>query len=68
MSKKVIFPIKMMQGIFVNILDFMLTLDKVQNIRSLMCKSSKSESRAICKLFKLYIPYALYCISSVQAQ
>ena len=58
MSKKVIFPIKMMQGFFVNVLDFMPTLDKVQNTRSLMCQSSKSESRAICKLFKLYIPCA----------
>ena len=32
-----------MKCIFVYVLEFMLTLDKMQNISTLMCKSSKSE-------------------------
>ena len=47
MPKKVIFFLKkMMEGIFVNVLEFMLTLvslDKMQSISTLMRKSSKSE-------------------------
>ena len=34
------FPEKRMKSIFVNVLDFMLNLDKMQNISTLMCKSS----------------------------
>ena len=39
----------MMEGIFVYVLEYMLTLaslDKMQNIGTLMRKSSKSEGRA----------------------
>ena len=49
-AKKVIFfPEKRMQGIFVYVLEYILTLDsldKMQNISTLMRKSSKSEDRA----------------------
>ena len=44
-----------MEGIFVYVLEYMLTLvslDKMQNISALMCKCSKSEGRAFWKLFK----------------
>ena len=44
-----IFSKKRMEAIFVCVLDYMLTLvslDKMQNIRTLMRKSSKSEGRA----------------------
>ena len=44
-----------MEGIFVYVLEYMLTLvrlDKMQNISTLMRKSSKSEGRAYWKLFK----------------
>ena len=34
------FPEKRMKSIFVNVLDFMLNLDKMKNISTLMCKSS----------------------------
>ena len=50
-----------MEGIFVYVLEYMLTLvslDKMQNICTLMGKSSKSEGRALWKLFKLFILYA----------
>ena len=41
MPKKVIcFLKKRMESIFVYVLDFMLTLDKMQNISTLMCKIS----------------------------
>ena len=39
-----------MEGIFVYVLEYMLTLvslDKMQNISFLICKSSKSEGRAL---------------------
>ena len=42
-----------MEGIFVYVLEYMLTLvilDKMQNIGTLMCKSSKSEGRAFFEL------------------
>ena len=45
MQKGDFFPEKMMEGIFVYVLEFMSTLDKMQNISTLMCKSSKSEGR-----------------------
>ena len=50
MPKKVIFfPEKRVEGIFAYVLEYMLTLvslDKMQNITTLMRKSSKSEGRA----------------------
>ena len=45
----IFFPEKMMEGISVYVLEYMLTLvslDKMQNIGTLMRKSSKSEGRA----------------------
>ena len=44
-----------MEGIFVYVLEYMpslVSLDKMQNIGTLMRKSSKSEGRAFWKLFK----------------
>ena len=35
----------------------LVSLDKMQNICTLMHKSSKSEGRAFLKLFKLFILY-----------
>ena len=56
MPKKVIFFLqKRMDGIFIYVLEHMLTLvnlDKMQNISTLMRKSSKSEGRAFCRLLK----------------
>ena len=49
-----IFPEKRMQCIFVCVKEYMLTLvilDKMQNISTLMYKSSKSEGRVFRKLF-----------------
>ena len=55
-AKKVIyFPEKRMEGTFVYVVEYMLTLvslDKMQYIMTLMCKSSKSEGRAYRKFFK----------------
>ena len=51
----IFFPEKRIEGIFVYVLGCMLTLvnlDKMQNISTLMRKSSKSEGRAFLKLFK----------------
>ena len=59
-KKSDIFPPKWVEGIFVYVLEYMLTivsLDKMQNISTLMSKSSKSEGRACWKLFKLFILY-----------
>ena len=39
-------PDERMEGTFVYVLEFMLTLDKMQNISTLMCKISKSEDGA----------------------
>ena len=37
-----------MESIFVYVLDFMLTLDKMQNISTLMCKSSNILNTVYC--------------------
>ena len=55
MPKGDIFSRKRMEGIFVYVLEYMFTLvslDKMQNIGTLMRKCSKSEGRAFWKLFK----------------
>ena len=63
------FPEKRMKGIFVYVLEFMLTLDKMQNTSPLVCTSSKSEVRAFFgKLFKLFILYTQFCRLGVLAQ
>ena len=44
-----------MEGTFVYVLEYMLTLvslDKMQNISILICKSSKSEGRAFLKVIR----------------
>ena len=46
-----------MKGIFVYVPEFKLTLDKMQNISILMCKSLISEGKEFLKLFKLFILY-----------
>ena len=47
-----------MRGIFVYVLEFMLTLGKMQNNSTLMWKKLKSEAGAFWKLFKPFILYA----------
>ena len=47
------FQKKRMKDIFCEVLEFMLTLDKMLNINTLMCKSSKSVGIAFWKLFKM---------------
>ena len=49
MQKGDVFLEKRMEGIFVYVMEYMLTLvslDKMQNISTLICISSKSEGRA----------------------
>ena len=57
MPKKLFFPENGIKCIFAYVLENMLTLDKVQNISTFTCKSSKSDSRAFCKLSKLFKLY-----------
>ena len=55
MPKRWYFSWKRMEGIFVYVLEYMIifvSLDKMQNINTLMRKSWKSEGRAFWKLFK----------------
>ena len=40
------------------VLEFMLTIDKVQNTSPLMCTKFRSEDREFQKLFKHFILYA----------
>ena len=54
-KRRYFFLKKRMEGIFVYVLEYMLTLlslDKMQNISTLMRKSLKSEDRSFWKLFK----------------
>ena len=51
----IFFPEARVEGIFVYVLEYMLTkvsLDKMQNISTLMRKSSKAEGRAFFVVFK----------------
>ena len=58
MPEKVMFPEKKMESIFV--LDFMLTLDQMQNISTLTCKSSN----ILNTIYWLFWPsdWVVYCI------
>ena len=47
-----------MKEIFAYVLEFMLSLAKIQNNSTLMWKKSKSEAGAFWKLFKLFILYS----------
>ena len=53
MPKSLCFPEKRREANFIFVLEYMLSLvrlDKMQNISALMCKSSKSDGRAFGKL------------------
>ena len=53
-AKKVIFLKKRMKGILAYVLEFMLTLDKMQKISTLMCKKFEIREQTILKVIQAF--------------